>query len=190
MKMQSKNEQGRSMIEMLGVLAIIGVLTAGGFSLVTKVSNTHKVNVAISELTDLARKARVIARDYSGSVGDMTSYLYARNAYPEDMEYDTTGTKFIGGDDVEFKVYYNGDSGSILYVIEAKNVNMEMCMQMAIGNYGSKATTGFVGLTVGQADASTAIATIGSGGRGTMGLGDATTNCKEDEGNVLHFGFR
>lgn len=190
MKMQNKSEQGRSMIEMLGVLAIIGVLTAGGFSLVTKVSNTHKVNVAISELTDLARKARVIARDYSGAVGDMTSYLQKRKAYPDDMEYNKTQTKFIGSDDVEFKVYYNGDDSNILYVIEAANVNMEMCMQMAVGNYGSRATTGFVGLAVGQADVTTAIAAIGSGSRGTMGLGDAATNCKEENGNVLHFGFR
>ena len=38
------NEQGRSMIEMLGVLAIVGVLSVGGIAGYSKAMNKFKTN--------------------------------------------------------------------------------------------------------------------------------------------------
>ena len=42
-----KNENGRSMIEMLGVLAIIGVLSVGGIAGYSKAMMKYKVNKTI-----------------------------------------------------------------------------------------------------------------------------------------------
>ena len=39
-----KNENGRSMIEMLGVLSIIGVLSIGGLAGYTMSMNRHRAN--------------------------------------------------------------------------------------------------------------------------------------------------
>jgi len=58
-------QNGRSMLEMLGVLAIVGVLTVGGFSLVSKVNNSNQVNTTIDEVSSLAHKVRIVARDYT-----------------------------------------------------------------------------------------------------------------------------
>ena len=44
-----KNEKGRSMIEMLGVLAIIGVLSVGGIAGYSKAMEQFKVNKAINQ---------------------------------------------------------------------------------------------------------------------------------------------
>ena len=64
MKICMQNEQGRSMIEMLGVLAIIGVLTVGGFSLISKVSTTQKANTLIDEVGALANKTHALFREF------------------------------------------------------------------------------------------------------------------------------
>ena len=55
-----KNESGRSMVEMLGVLAIIGVLSVGGIAGYTMAMNRYRAN----EVVDYANKYAVIA--YSG----------------------------------------------------------------------------------------------------------------------------
>ena len=52
-----KNESGRSMVEMLGVLAIIGVLSVGGIAGYTMAMNRFRAN----EIIDSANKYAVIA---------------------------------------------------------------------------------------------------------------------------------
>ena len=52
-----KNESGRSMVEMLGVLAIIGVLSVGGIAGYTMAMNRYRAN----EVVDMANKYAVIA---------------------------------------------------------------------------------------------------------------------------------
>ncbi len=46
--MNMKNEQGRSMVEMLGVLSIIGVLSVAGIAGYTTAMNQHRANEAIN----------------------------------------------------------------------------------------------------------------------------------------------
>ena len=53
-----KNEYGRSMIEMLGVLAIIGVLSIGGLAGYTMAMNRHRAN----QILDYASRCAVVAQ--------------------------------------------------------------------------------------------------------------------------------
>ena len=52
------NENGRSMVEMLGVLAIIGVLSIGGILGYTTAMNRHRAN----QIIDAAAKVSAIAQ--------------------------------------------------------------------------------------------------------------------------------
>ncbi len=54
--MKRTNETGRSMVEMLGVLAIIGVLSVGGIAGYTMAMNRYRAN----EVIDLANKYAVV----------------------------------------------------------------------------------------------------------------------------------
>lgn len=49
MKLLKINQSGRSMIEMLGVLAIVGILSVGGISGFSKAMFKHKLNKAIEQ---------------------------------------------------------------------------------------------------------------------------------------------
>ena len=51
-------EKGRSMIEMLGVLAIIGVLSVGGIAGYSKAMHRYRVNKAIEQITLIAANMR------------------------------------------------------------------------------------------------------------------------------------
>ena len=58
----TKVQSGRSMVEMLGVLAIIGVLSIGGIAGYTMAMNRHKANQAVDYATRLA----IAAQTYGG----------------------------------------------------------------------------------------------------------------------------
>ena len=63
------NEQGRSMIEMLGVLAIVGVLSVGGIAGYSKAMNKFKANKIIDQITTISTNVKTIfsgQRTYNG----------------------------------------------------------------------------------------------------------------------------
>ena len=72
-----KLQQGRSMIEMLGVLAIIGVLSIGGLAGYTMAMNRHKAN----NILDFAQKCGVIAQTQGDGSKEITSTSCNGTAY-------------------------------------------------------------------------------------------------------------
>ena len=52
--MKKTNESGRSMVEMLGVLAIIGVLSIGGIAGYTLAMNRYRANEILNAASDVA----------------------------------------------------------------------------------------------------------------------------------------
>ena len=65
-----KKEYGRSMIEMLGVLAIIGVLSIGGLAGYTMAMNRHRAN---SVMEYVSRCAVLAQTRGSGAADDLTA---------------------------------------------------------------------------------------------------------------------
>lgn len=55
-----KQESGRSMVEMLGVLAIIGVLSIGAIAGYSKAMQKHNINKMINEMTNTTAIARTV----------------------------------------------------------------------------------------------------------------------------------
>ncbi|MBO5039142.1 MAG: hypothetical protein J6C85_06805 [Alphaproteobacteria bacterium] len=63
MKLFLTNERGRSMIEMLGVLAIVGILSVGGIAGYSKAMYTYRVNKLIDEYTLFISNILLIKED-------------------------------------------------------------------------------------------------------------------------------
>ena len=160
--MKINMQTGRSMIEMLGVLAIIGILTVGGFGLVTKANMQRKVAAVVEEIGDLAQKVRIVARDYTGDTGDMTSYVYNGKAYPDTLEYSSTS--FSGTEDTTYTVSYTKQSStnSFTFTIQANNLTTEMCMEVLTTNWGSPSTSGFISIAMAGESALTLPVDIGT----------------------------
>ncbi len=107
-KCGSTTQSGRSMIEMLGVLAIIGVLSVGGIAGYSKAMMKYRINKTIEQITLIAGNIRAFwgpQKNYDGV--DCTCYdgsCYGQSAddgcpiikkakiIPDDMiTYDNTG---------------------------------------------------------------------------------------------------
>ena len=67
--MKNVNESGRSMVEMLGVLAIIGVLSIGGIAGYTMAMNKYQAN----EIINTVAQAAVYCRTKSAAGAILTS---------------------------------------------------------------------------------------------------------------------
>ena len=64
-----KSQNGRSMIEMLGVLAIVGVLSAGGIAGYSMAMQSYKTNQLIEKVQIISQAARAV---YKGNYDDLS----------------------------------------------------------------------------------------------------------------------
>ena len=87
----TKNENGRSMIEMLGVLAIIGVLSVGGIAGYSKAMHRYRVNKTIDQITYMAGAIRTFfapQKSYEGLTTETATgrqLLKKAKLVPDDM---------------------------------------------------------------------------------------------------------
>ena len=114
---QGAREHGRSMIEMLGVLAIIGVLSVGGIAGYSKAMEKWKVNKLIGEYTEFMFNAIEHADDIR-KVPNGSGYadiMQSLNAIPTSWTYDNASNVhdrlnnriqiWRGGSDLVFEIY-------------------------------------------------------------------------------------
>ena len=92
-----KNETGRSMVEMLGVLAIIGVLSVGGIAGYTMAMRKYKAN----EVLNTASMLSMLAKSANGGVGNDLTTTQAGLTVPVSgitMTANANGAVTISGD--------------------------------------------------------------------------------------------
>ena len=117
------NESGRSMIEMLGVLAIIGVLSVGGIAGYSKAMTKYRINNTIEQITLIAGNIRSFFAsqiNYDG-LSDATVIKKAKlvpdemwedgKTYPQNVwgmdVYPSPASKSSDGDKKAFYIQYN-----------------------------------------------------------------------------------
>ncbi len=126
------NEKGRSMIEMLGVLAIIGVLSVGGIAGYSKAMTKYRINKTIEQITLIAGNVRTFfapQRNYSGL--DHTILKKAK-LVPDEMwdgDYikNVWGGAFNGGSND--KAQKNDKQAFYFYTYLPKD-NVEACIEL------------------------------------------------------------
>jgi len=155
-------EQGRSMIEMLGVLAIIGVLSVGGIAGYSKAMLKYKTNKAIDQVTQVASNIRIAfsnSRDYT-SLGNGTGrggqIIDAYNIIPGDMymNKDGNGTNTYQtpwGTPVTFAVSQRTAADTThnrAFIIEYDNIPTSACAELALADWGGAPGSGLIALAL------------------------------------------
>ena len=107
-----KVQQGRSMIEMLGVLAIIGVLSIGGLAGYTMAMNRHRANTVL----DYATKCGVIAQTQGDGSAAITSTTCADasllgQALPGVSDISAVTAERVANGKTTVKVTFSGTNG-------------------------------------------------------------------------------
>ena len=147
------NENGRSMVEMLGVLAIIGVLSAGGLAGYSKAMFKHKLNTTMEQITMLVTNIRTAygqQRNYNGlnngkavRLGIVPPVMGTSTADNAPLTNPFKGSVTIASAAAKRGV---ADSGfSVTYT----GLPKEACISLATADFGSGAGSGFVGVVVG-----------------------------------------
>ncbi len=85
--MLKQNQSGRSMIEMLGVLAIVGVLSAGGIAGYSIAMKNYRVNKAANVIQVISTQARTF---YSNDFAGISCKKLGRLGYLSSEYYDAS----------------------------------------------------------------------------------------------------
>ncbi|MBQ8671190.1 MAG: hypothetical protein IJ525_01580 [Alphaproteobacteria bacterium] len=136
--LEIKNQNGRSMIEMLGVLAIIGVLSVGGIAGYSKAMQKYKINKTIEQITLIAGNIRAFfANQPEGtkytdlySEGEKAQILKKARLIPDEMWNGSKIENIFGG---ATYISYLGTSGNIDYrsfLINLGNIPQEACIEL------------------------------------------------------------
>ena len=205
-----ENEAGRSMIEMLGVLAIIGVLSVGGIAGYSKAMNKFKTNQVADNVSMLVANIKTLyaqQKSYTGlnnvsavKMGVVPDEL--TGAYDAGKKPNSDGT----GGKAESQNLENAFNGSVL--IQASNskgatssgegdalaftlifngLSKEACVTLATNDWGSSYSSGLIGMKVAAANqaitADTGV-TMGCTGGGNTGIACAGKSMPMDVMNA------
>jgi type II secretory pathway pseudopilin PulG len=143
------NENGRSMIEMLGVLAIIGVLSVGGIAGYSKAMMKFKTNKTIDQIAMTVTNIRTLYAQqpkYDISTED----AQAMGVVDDAMANGSNALKSAFGGSVEIGVgglKAAGDEGA--FIITVNGLPKEACVAIATNDWGSNYSSGLLGIATG-----------------------------------------
>lgn len=216
--LNKSNETGRSMIEMLGVLAIIGVLSVGGIAGYSKAMMQYKINKTSDQVTQIIGNIRTLYGSqksygtsemycYSGDSGNMCNVLKKGHVIPDEM-WNSDRTKFenaFGGDinisSADKRARDSAPSNNDAMGIQLTGLPEEACMSLATYDWGSGSSSGVIAVGInygsphnisynsaGEYDGS-AIAKPNSSVSIPMPVSVAATACHEGEDNTFTITF-
>ncbi|MBR3502170.1 MAG: hypothetical protein IKO06_04615 [Alphaproteobacteria bacterium] len=133
----TKNVQsGRSMIEMLGVLAIIGVPSVGGIAGYSKAMQKYRINKTIEQITLIAGNVRTFfAPQRSYDVLTNTVIKKAKLVPDEMWNSDKTALENVFGERVILSEVTMNDGYSPLFYISYNNIPEEACIEIVTHNW-------------------------------------------------------
>ena len=147
---------GRSMIEMLGVLAIVGVLSVGGIAGYSKAMEKFKINKTIEQVAQIATNIRTLYAQQKDITGLNNTTAIQMGVVPDEMS-TSGGTESYGQ-------YYGQDITNVFggnvfiqsgwnetFAIELRNITKNACVSLATADWGATDLSGIVGLIVGYA---------------------------------------
>lgn len=145
MKKLHSQESGRSMVEMLGVLAIVGVLSVGGIAGYSQAMSKFKITKAMDQVQTIITNMRTLyasSRTYSSlsanaaySVGLLTDETYNGNG--------TAGINPFGGE-----IIFGVGNDSRSFTVKYTKITPEACVKIATADWGADESSGLISLEV------------------------------------------
>ena len=148
------NEFGRSMIEMLGVLAIIGVLSVGGIAGCSKAMTKYKTNKVKDQISTIVANIRTLYTQQISYSGLNNKTAIQMDVIPDEMIVENgegrlvnafNGTVFIGSGSIGIGVS-GVENDQKAFLIEYNGIPRAACVDLATGDWGSGSSSGLIGL--------------------------------------------
>ena len=166
MTMLKTNENGRSMIEMLGVLAIIGVLSVGGIAGYSKAMNKFKTNKVADNVSMLVANIKTmyaqqktygnLSTSSANEMGLIPDELVKKgsdgnntykNAYNGEVEIHTAGSTVADRAESSAGAGDGTTKDNKAFVIFFGGLSREACITLATNDWGSGYSSGLIAMS-------------------------------------------
>lgn len=168
------NENGRSMIEMLGVLAIIGVLSVGGIAGYSKAMSKYRTNKMIDQATMLITNIRTMFAQQQSYTGLNNARAVNLALVPEEMivapgtvidddKANGTGGRrlrnvfsgevLIDSSPIDADDKGSDNKGEAAFKVSFFGISRDACIQVATSDWGAGSSSGLIGMHIWGADA-------------------------------------
>lgn len=146
---RNSNERGRSMIEMLGVLAIVGVLTVGGIAGYGQAMAKFKVNKTTEQIAGLIQGIRenFTQGNYSG-LSSTQNIFEGTTIIPQEMCKDVNSCSELQS---PFGTVVNIESSTPFrtFKITYRGLTKQVCTRLMMTDWGSGSSSGLLTVTGG-----------------------------------------
>ena len=192
------NESGRSMIEMLGVLAIIGVLSVGGIAGYSKAMSKYRVNKTVDQISHIAANTRILfstQKSYSALSGAKAADIITNaKLFPDEVLNAGNKNPFAGDVSIQASKRFSadGDDSKKAFMITYTNIPAEACVDLLTIDWGTGTAGGIIALGTASVDGVTSGDSIAADAKytaGAMSVSKAVSLCDDDNANTLYFKF-
>ena len=159
-------ERGRSMVEMLGVIAIIGVLSLAGLAGYQKAMAKHKMNKTVNQMAQIVNNMRTaflgknnaktpyvdFGTDKDSSLDGMRKAVALR-VFPEEMVHDRTTPKVYNA--YKGEVYIITEDGGETFEVVFEDLPKEVSVTIGTMDWGLSDVTGLQEILINDANSET-----------------------------------
>lgn len=128
-------EQGRSMIEMLGVLAIIGVLSIGGLQVVSRMQYEHKATQLVNDFSETVTKLQKSIGQMDSGYENISVFAYKNNLYSTNWVPNQKNNIIIYTGLLSSTYKLSGSSDAPHYTVYAMKVDDNICIRLAMQEF-------------------------------------------------------
>lgn len=185
MKKFTSEQSGRSMVEMLGVLAIIGVLSVGGIAGYSKAMAKFKLTKTMDQVSTTVTNIRTLYSgqpNYSGLTTTTAIRMGAIGAEMLNGKDTTAATEAYNA--FNGRVFVSATSSGQGFVITFTGLGKEACVSLGSADWGSGSGSGLVSVAVGGTAVTSEVSTVPTSNSGTtasatlpLRLATAATGC-------------
>ena len=141
---------GRSMIEMLGVLAIVGVLSVGGIAGYSKAMEKFKINKTADQISQIVTNIRTLYAQQTTYDGLNTATAIQMGVTPDEMGTGTTLTNPFAGNVEIYEAHKRmqseiPDTYNAFYILYS-GLPKEACVTLSTMDWGNTSSSGLLGL--------------------------------------------
>ena len=143
-----ENETGRSMIEMLGVLAIIGVLSVGGIAGYSKAMTKFKTNQVADNVSMMVANIKTLYAQQKSYNGLNTENAISLGVVPDELKKSASEltNSFNGSVVINASNSTNGEALPRAFDIIFNGLPKEACITLATNDWGSGYSSGLIAL--------------------------------------------
>lgn len=153
------NQSGRTMVEMIGVLGIIGLLSVGGIVAYSQAMMNYKVNHTVEQVSEIASRITLLgeqATSYNGLNNDVAIKM---KAVPGDMinigssELDNMFNGYVYIESANLFDSEAENSKDLAFTVTYTGLDSEACVRLAMQNWKSGKNGSLMGVAFAPTEA-------------------------------------